>query len=567
MANISQLLAQFFVDNSDVSAPGEMVPSTTTDNRVTHLIDGSNYFGALRQEVNALSLPGGNGKFFYFMNWLLGLAAFPAGTATVGGTPSAWQQSFDGNPAFILDDMSGASFSPFIDELALMAANDTDVRALLWVSPFVLDIEKAAAASGLYNVNATTLLSADALRAKPHMGTKVCLNTLAHPLGAMHLKMVISGDNGGARAYVSGIDLHTSRVDNPDHANSSWGWHDIGVMIEGPAASAVYEWFRSLWNEQRERSRETFRIGDKKIPSYVDDTPTVDAKNPAVFAPTSASMHVQVLRTAPQFNIAASDTDRLQIGGGIFSSIYRWIGGIDRDELSFAPQGIFEFKLAAAKAIAHAEQYIYLEDQGFSCQELMEAIQLRLEDVPDLKVIMVHHADPADGPGAHLPTFAAVNLHLATNPSVVDRIAFYERQDNTIIHSKVWIVDDVLAIIGSANFYRRSLYTDGECSVAVIDEAAAPGNFAVDFRKHLWGEHCGLPGGSLSLLDTLDDALGIWDASWGTGSPPAMLKPAFVRKKVPFEAGPNPDQWAGGVDTSLTVQKYDLQDADSRLEY
>lgn len=569
MANISQLIAQFFVDGGDVSAPGEMVPSTTTDNRVSHLIDASNYFGALRNEVNALSLPGGNGKFFYFTNWLLGAVSYPAGTTTVGGTPSAWQQPLPGSTAFVLDDMSGGSFPPFLDELALMAANSTDVRALLWVSPFLLTLQPAAAkVPDLYNVNAATLLSADALRAKPHMGTKVCLNTLAHPLAAMHLKMVISGDNGGARAYVAGIDFDLSRVDNPAHANPNWGWHDIGVMIEGPAAGAVYEWFRSLWNEQRQRDQETFRIGDKKVLSYVEDTPAVDAKSPGVFAPTSASMHVQVLRTAPQFNIATSDTDRMQVGGGIFSSIKRWIAGVDRPELSFAPQGIFEFKLAATKAIANAEHYIYVEDQGFSCQELMEAILQRLEDVPDLKVIMVHKSDPADGPDRHRSTFAAVNLHLATNPSVTDRIAFYEREGKVVVHSKIWIVDDALAIIGSANFYRRSLYTDGECSVAVLDEAAPPGNFAVDFRKSLWGEHCGLPSSSLSLLDDMNTALKIWDPSWGgAGSPPAALQSAFVRKVVPFEAGPAPDQWATGVDTSLTVQEYDLSDADSRLEY
>src|SRR5207237_9014566 len=119
-------------------------------------------------------------------------------------------------------------------------------------------------------------------------------------------------------------------------------------------------------------------------------------------------------------------------------------------------------------------------------------------------VILVHHSDPADGPGAMTFTNVAVNSHLAPLiPVPASQIAFYERTDKIVVHTKAWIVDDEFAIIGSANHLRRSLYTDGEISIGVADEAGAPTNFVVALRMRLWGEHCGLltPGARAVLAD------------------------------------------------------------------
>lgn len=576
MAAIDVLVSKFFVADSDVTMPGEMRPRTSTGNRVRHLIDGANYFGALRHQVDLLKAPGGTGKFFYFTDWVLSLTDYPGGQVAAGGSLSSWDETMGGSPAFILDDLSGPAFPPFLDDLTAMATNTVDVRALVWVSPLLVSFQKVAEKTGYYPVNAVSLLSVAALRTKPGLEKTICLNVLAHPLGAMHLKFVVCGDDTGAAAFVSGIDFEHLRVDSQAHnpRPSGLGWHDVGIQVEGPAAGDVYGWFARLWNEQRSRGRETYRIGDTHVVTHVDGTPEVIDRSPAVFAspPVDATARVQVLRTAPQFHIALSDTDRVKIGGGVFSCIYRWLAGVRRPSLSFAENGIFEFRAAALKAVAHAEKYIYVEDQGFANQELMDAVRARMKAVPDLKVIMLHHADPADGPRALLPTTEAASWHLGTDATLTPRIAFYERSDAVVVHSKSWIVDDVFAIIGSANFFRRSFYTDGECSIAVIDEKTDAANFAVDFRKHLWGEHAGLDAARLGVLDDLDTALKIWDPTWGNpGAAPAALLPVIVRKAVPFRfaAAPAPDEWpwAGGPIPRFDVHEYDQQDGDSRLEY
>ncbi len=583
MPPLATLLANFFVDAPDVAADiagdstlsGESVPHTSDGNKVTPLIDGHEYFGAIAAEVAALKAPGGNGKFFYFTNWLISLVNVAATSGSAGSGITAWDATAPAIVAFKLDDGSGGPFPDFIDELAAMAANNVDVRALLWVSPLVLSFQEAAAKSGMYGINSSTLLSAEALRAKPQMDKKVCLNTLAHPLGAMHLKMVVCGDDTSQRAFVSGIDFDRSRADGPTHPNgATFGWHDAGAKIEGLAVQGVYAYLRQLWNEQIGHDQETFRIGEHKVESYVDDTPEVPERVISVAA--VGAMHCQILRTGPQMNFSFFETKAAPIG-----CIKRLITGFKRPSWDSAPNGIFEFRAVLHKAIMHAEKYIYVEDQGFYAQEIMTWINQRLKAMPDLKVIFVHHSDPADGPRVMRITNIAVNENLIAGlggpPPVIDpakQVAFYERTDRVAIHAKTWIIDDAFAIIGSANFMRRSLYMDGEISVAVIDEDTTDNNFAIEYRRRLWGEHCGLlTPADRAVLTNLDDAIRIWDPSWfwggggvPAGPPVASIMPIYERKNVPFLVGATSDRWAD-LDMSMTTIEYDQLDGDSRKEY
>src|SRR5207248_6602580 len=146
------------------------------------------------------------------------------------------------------------------------------------------------------------------------------------------------------------------------------------------------------------------------------------------------------------------------------------------------------------KAIAGAQRFIYCEDQAFYSAPVMQFIADRLNGpAPRPKVILVHGPDRSDPPSTFTGPLRNW-LFAAVGPTVAnDQIAYYEHSAWTI-HAKVTIIDDVWAMVGSANSMRRSLYTDGEVSVAVIDEAAAsdpPAGFARDLRVRLRLEHCG----------------------------------------------------------------------------
>jgi len=82
------------------------------------------------------------------------------------------------------------------------------------------------------------------------------------------------------------------------------------------------------------------------------------------------------------------------------------------------------------------------------------------------------------------------------------------------VHSKVVLIDDVFAMIGSANLQSRSMDgQDFELSVGVVDT----GTWVRDLRVRLWAEHLRLASLESSVRGALEDlslALGIWRIEW-----------------------------------------------------
>jgi phosphatidylserine/phosphatidylglycerophosphate/cardiolipin synthase-like enzyme len=89
------------------------------------------------------------------------------------------------------------------------------------------------------------------------------------------------------------------------------------------------------------------------------------------------------------------------------------------------------------------------------------------------------------------------------------------------IHSKLILVDDVFASIGSTNFNRRSFEHDAEIHAFALPQALKrdPANPALRLRCQVWAEHLGLPPElGLSLLADPRSALSYFDRSWYRGS-------------------------------------------------
>jgi phosphatidylserine/phosphatidylglycerophosphate/cardiolipin synthase-like enzyme len=561
---LSPSVAAYFATASDVEIEGEVVPSTTGGNAVEHLIDGHEYFHALRGEITTL-LAGGTNRFFYFSDWRLGLAQGPEEvTSGPGSLTSAW--TMDGNASglspFRLDDGTSPPPPIMLNQLEDMSRAGVDVRALVWISPLIVDFERAARQlGGIWTVNMHSVISTILLRARHGMRHKVVLNTLAHSLGAMHLKMVVCGDSTGYRAYVSGIDLVADRVASPAHTATEL-WHDATAKLRGPAALGPYDYFRALWNEAIGRRHKTFRVEGAEVRTHTDETPRVEAR-PTTGTVAGATQHVQVLRTVPQMNFSWFGTETVPLG-----CLERIFTGFSQSSLSFAEHGIFEFRLALKKAISRATSFIYVEDQSLANLEAMGWINDRLLNQPNLKVIMLYGADPTDPPNLFLDE--AVRRLAASVPDPMSRIAFVRRGGHVVVHAKVTIVDDVWAAVGSANFMRRSMYTDGELSVAVLDEATP--SFAQKLRKDLWGEHCGLAHGAASdVLLNLTSALGLWDVTWGSPPSGVSLKAELERMLVPFQYAdpPTAGTWSGtSPGWGPEVQRaYDQQNADSRQTF
>jgi phosphatidylserine/phosphatidylglycerophosphate/cardiolipin synthase-like enzyme len=99
-----------------------------------------------------------------------------------------------------------------------------------------------------------------------------------------------------------------------------------------------------------------------------------------------------------------------------------------------------------------------------------------------------------------------------------------------MVHTKLTIIDDAWAMIGSANCTRRSLFTDFEHNVAFIDPQ---GTTVRDLRCRLWAEV--FRATDPTLFQNLDRALNGWNDAWGTpgGVPfptrgPAPVAPNYL---------------------------------------
>jgi phosphatidylserine/phosphatidylglycerophosphate/cardiolipin synthase-like enzyme/outer membrane protein OmpA-like peptidoglycan-associated protein len=303
--------------------------------------------------------------------------------------------------------------------------------------------------------------------------------------GSHHQKTTVVRRKGELTSFVGGIDLTCARWDTSDHKypndNASYAytlnfpWHDVHAVIKGPAAYDVEINFLERCNDL---------LGDFKDPDGYKNSPD----------PLMDGTHiVQTLRTFPH-----------HATNGIVPAYY-----------DFAPKGEFGLLAAYLKVLENAQEYIYIEDQymvsNFYMDEPERMIHVAIKKAmlraksnnQHLNVILVT-APKSDIPGItklfdfHQNEFvkylrdadreAFVEIyHLENSENPNDKKGIY-------CHSKVCIVDDIWAIIGSCNLNRRSMTHDSEISIAVIDGEVEKGRrkFARDLRKKLWSEHLGL---------------------------------------------------------------------------
>jgi phosphatidylserine/phosphatidylglycerophosphate/cardiolipin synthase-like enzyme len=495
MATFEELKQRYMTvsGGSSLSGGGSSIP-VFTGCEVLPMIDGPNYFNDLKSEINRLGTGETAGQFIYIAGW--------------------WCAK-----DFSLDGASAAS--KLADVLKAKSRAGVDVRVLGWVlAPEVMQspqVQSNAGISSIVGLNGDTMSFVQRLQAEPSLANKACLNILAHPAGAAHLKMAVVGTSTQAIGFTGGLDLQQGRF--------SSGWRDVQTRLTGPAAQNFFDAFRAMWNEVRGRSPVTLTAPSSQTPgsppvtvtSHTSSMPDLPARTIASSSPSR--MHVQPARTLPRFN---------------FASLASLSGQLPRNSpLSFAPTGLVEVSTIWEKAIKAAQEYIYIEDQAFYSREVFDWVNTAIKANSELKVVLLTGgADPFDTPNATMVKFLsiAVNNHLLAGLSTAqrDRIGLFHHR-STFIHSKTSIIDDQWAIIGSANSMRRSLYTDFEHSIAFMDEN---GNAVPNYRATLWGTYF------QATIPTVSGGLSRWFSipfRGSGGTPPLPIIP-IDRLRLPLTA-------------------------------
>ena len=430
-------------------------------------------------------------------------------------------------------DLCGAEpgepgYEALADRLARLVDSGVDVRVLLTAALFSGSVPGVAI--GPFRANAFATLE---LRRHPALRGRVLLDWSGSGIGCHHQKVVLAHVAGELTAFVGGLDLSANRYDTDPHDRLSigderWGWHDGAVRLRGPAAARVWEVYRARWTEASTLPPRRFMVTPMDWAGMNPDP--LGPLPPAPPAPPwpEPGTAVQVLRSFRPWKIDH------------FGTLYR------RHWTVLPRHGVQEVFHALSAAIRAARRYIYLEDQYFyEVPGGRRAFRLYglLRDAAarGVKIVLVCS-------GRREPTEVGVNKFRRrvtgdVQRGVIDQLepadrgnVIMHRIEDLTVHTKLMLVDDVFAAVGSANFFSRSMRgTDTELNTVLV----TTGDQVRDLRVRLWAEHLRteLTDELAPRLADLDLALGMWRPEW---LPPDA--PAGTWRVTGYPAGFDPDE-------------------------
>ncbi|SEO56173.1 VTT domain-containing protein [Nitrosovibrio sp. Nv6] len=297
-----------------------------------------------------------------------------------------------------------------------------------------------------------------------HPRLHFCLDD-RHPTGACHHQKIVVVDD--QVAFAGGLDLTLGRWDTPQHAPRDsrrrdlesepvpQPYHDIQMMVSGPAAAALGDLARERWRNATGMTLPAPRIQTEA--NYW----------PAYLAPDVENVDVAICRTVPKYENQAEvrEVERLLID-----------------------------------AIAAARNSIYIEAQYFTAHRVTDALAKRLkeEDGPEVAVLLPEHTVGWLSQTT-MDVLRERSFRQLLKADHHNRLRLYEPcipglDDECVnVHSKVTIIDDELLRIGSANLNNRSMGLDTECDLVIEANGKPHIRSAIHaFRNRLLEEHLGL---------------------------------------------------------------------------
>jgi hypothetical protein len=245
------------------------------------------------------------------------------------------------------------------------------------------------------------------------------------------------------------------------------------------------------------------------------------------------------------------------------------LGELERESQT-AGSGQHDALLSLARALAQAEDYIYVEGPAFSATsfgndgglDLIALIEQRLSNVPRLKVIIClprlpdFTATKANWMRAAFAQRAAAVTKLAQDaPGRVvafSPVGFPGRW--SAIRSTVVLVDDVYALVGTSHLRRRGMTFDGGVDVASMDRQLDGWGVCSQlaaFRQALVARKLGVDVPSGPAATT---------ALWTRLARPESLFAALVELLAEGGQGHCSPVWAGPSDTMVIPQSDDISD-------
>jgi phosphatidylserine/phosphatidylglycerophosphate/cardiolipin synthase-like enzyme len=458
-------------DASDLKPYREALKIPVSEgNRVFYYIGGTDTFKAMRAAIEEATREDASAFFVYMLGWHLEI-----------DTP-----------------MSGEKGSATFEEVIRDASDrGVQIRAMLWNNPLTPNTSAVTFLMGLKNGAAIQDDSAP-----------------SEPVGSHHQKVVLVRGKNGLVAFCGGLDISKDRVMEVFRPRGS-PLHDIHCEIRGPAANKFLKLFVDRWQAHLQRSR----IEYDKGPLRVSAVESGDSATPS--APAKGEQLVAIATTMNQFLRRSSDA----------------IAGTT-DEYCALSRTV---ATSISALIGAAKHFIYLEEQYLTNLKLAELINKKLPDLQHVTILLTQD-EISDLSGVDRARVAFMQKAVqGLKPEDSSKLRIFSRLYGgasspkyqikyRYIHSKLLIIDDLVAIIGSANATSRSWWLDSEASAIIMDDPSLQGGaFAKRLRSQVWAGHLGVDIKGVWSADTLSVVKGWWDDE--------QRKNNFVRK---YQPGRNP---------------------------
>jgi phosphatidylserine/phosphatidylglycerophosphate/cardiolipin synthase-like enzyme len=292
----------------------------------------------------------------------------------------------------------------------------------------------------------------------------------AYPGFCQHQKTwLIDPLEDDSTSFVGGINLNPHSLVRPDHRGAGHN-HDVYVEVMGPAVADVQHNFVQRWNGASERDRDDGRWGKRS---------GEELAYPATLPSSRGTAFVQIQRTthAGLYHDAhpAPDGPAFPIGLGERTNFHQYDA-----------------------AIRGARRTIYLEHQHLDVPAIIDALDDAL--TRGVRVVAMLPAEPviSNDPLARSPSAGIIASRA--------RLARHERftlagmagqgvdgrRMPIHVHSKLILIDDEWASVGSCNVHHYSMTGNGELNAAYHDPASVRALRAELFREHLGDDTQGL---------------------------------------------------------------------------